>query len=448
MKTLITMLIVLTIFVVWSDDLTIYQSGEENFALVHASQQVKLEKGENEIQLQGLTKFPQYNSFLLDPDNSVELLFLDQNKNVNAAYDLYKTAEGHEVTIFSTDGEPVTGILRAKQGFVVIVSELNSNNLHLIKEQNISRIILHDLADSETANESTLKLNLHSDKTQKTELRYSYLSNRIGWKSLYQAIWDEKKEELDFTCQVELSNYSGKDFENSSIKLMAGDIKSLDSYPQAGRVRRIDNSVAISASPSYSEISSFHLYKLKEPINLPDKSVRQFQLYPSGKIKADQYFYYLSGASNSQLQKTIIFENTKENGFGHPLPEGIIKVYTPDSTDGQLQFLGDSSIDNTSIGRKVIITLGSAFDLSAETKILKTQYDEKKKNTISQECMITINNDGSKDADIIIHHTTSYLLTNIIDENFEYTRIDERKIEIQINVPANSNKVLTWTQKK
>ena len=68
------------------------------------------------------------------------------------------------------------------------------------------------------------------------------------------------------------------------------------------------------------------------------------------------------------------FVNAETNQLGIALPAGKLRFYRRDS-DGQLQFVGENTIDHTPRNETIRVTTGNAFDLVGERKQTNFRVD-------------------------------------------------------------------------
>jgi hypothetical protein len=96
---------------------------------------------------------------------------------------------------------------------------------------------------------------------------------------------------------------------------------------------------------------------------------------------SDYRFYgglnYDQGWGQSENKKVLVqreFVNAETNQLGIALPAGKLRFYRRDS-DGQLQFVGENTIDHTPRNETVRVTTGNAFDLVGERKQTSFRVD-------------------------------------------------------------------------
>ena len=83
---------------------------------------------------------------------------------------------------------------------------------------------IFDALDPQAFLKPTLLWRLAADKAGKHDTEFSYLTGGMRWEADYNAVAPEKGDTFDIIGWVTLENMSGKDFENASVKLMAGDV--------------------------------------------------------------------------------------------------------------------------------------------------------------------------------------------------------------------------------
>jgi hypothetical protein len=124
----------------------------------------------------------------------------------------------------------------------------------------------------------TLSWKVFSSKAVTTDCEVAYRTTGFSWKSDYSVTLNEKESHADVGGWVTIDNRSGKKYENAKLKLIAGDVNTVQNkiyHPFARRAMR-KKSVG-SAAPSFSEKSfaDYHLYTLSEPVSLNDNSQKQ-----------------------------------------------------------------------------------------------------------------------------------------------------------------------------
>jgi hypothetical protein len=179
-----------------------------------------------------------------------------------------------------------------------------------------------------------------------TSCEVAYRASGITWKADYLMKLNEQEDKADFSGWVTIDNNSGKKYENTSIKLIAGDINTVSPQPtyEYDRYAPMAMMAEASPAPSFSEktFGDYHMYTLSRQVNLNDSSKKQIEFIPkSYGVSVSKTYNYdvpVGGYSNDNIkfQSKIEFVNSKKNGLGIPLPAGTIRVFKTDTADNSL----------------------------------------------------------------------------------------------------------------
>ncbi len=229
----------------------------------------------------------------------------------------------------------------------------------------------------------TLIWMLENKLSKPQKLEASYLTSGINWKADYVTVLNKQDTMTDLTGWVTIDNRSGATYQNTLLKLVAGDIHRVEGELKMDYARPM--AAAKEAGPQFKEESFFeyHLYTLDRRTTIKDNQTKQMTLFDANQVPVKKLFifagypqYYYSQDQRSNKQKVGVFlelENTKNNNLGIPLPKGTIRVYKEDQ-DGSLQFVGEDRIDHTPKDEKFKIKIGEAFDVVGE----RVQIDYKR----------------------------------------------------------------------
>ena len=319
----------------------------------------------------------------------------------------------------------------------------------------------------------TLVWDIYTKKPGKHRIETSYQTDGITWWADYNATFKEGKDAnsgfLDLGAWVSILNKSGGSYEDAKLKLIAGDV---NRAPQAhGRSRMmakramVASNMAASAPAGFSQKSffEFHLYTLGRDTTIPNNSTKQVELFPKANsipIKkkfvyygADQNIRYYGGTnqsrdygtkSNKKVDVYIEFKNEKEKGLGIPLPAGKIRVNKLDEADGSLEFIGEDTIDHTPKNEKVLLKLGSAFDIVGERKQLDFKVNHSRK-FMNETYEIVLRNHKEEAVDIIVKEPL-YRAANwtIHNQTHGYKKVDAHNIEFEVTIPKDGEKRISY----
>ncbi|OQX92533.1 MAG: hypothetical protein B6D58_02285 [candidate division Zixibacteria bacterium 4484_95] len=281
----------------------------------------------------------------------------------------------------------------------------------------------------------------------------SYLTNGINWHADYVAVASADDRQLDLSGWVTINNKSGATYEDATLKLVAGDVHRVEER----RRPRMDLAEAKfkggAGRPQFEEEEFFeyHLYSLSRPATINDKEIKQLSLFPSTRTKVKKVYifdaarqvYFRTDGDKIKIKVNLEFENSEEAGLGIPLPKGKIRVYKAD-LKGALQFIGEDLIDHTPKDEKVRVYLGDAFDITGTRK--KTNIEDLGKDRVRESYEIVLKNHKKEDIVVtVVEHTRGWREWEIKRSSLEYRKIDNYRIEFDVEVAAESEATLTYT---
>lgn len=323
----------------------------------------------------------------------------------------------------------------------------------------------------------TLVWSLAAEKPGAQRVRVTYETTGITWWTDYNLIFAEGKDAnsgvLDVGAWVSVVNQSGASYPDAKLKLVAGDVHRAP-RPMggaAGAQRRAKFMYdAAEAVAGFEEKSFFeyHLYTLGRPTTIPDNSTKQIELFPAARgVPCEKVMVYyglplpsdyglfsepmtdrnFGQGSNPKVDIYLRFKNDKESGMGMPLPSGRIRVSKLDPADGSLEFIGEDRIDHTPKDEKVLVKLGSAFDVVGERRQVDFRVDTARK-WIEEEYEIKLRNHKEEPVKVIIKEN-GYRWSNwqIIKKSHEFEKVDSRTIHFPVEVAKDGETVVTYTVK-
>jgi hypothetical protein len=316
----------------------------------------------------------------------------------------------------------------------------------------------------------TLVWNTTSTRGGEQTARISYQTEGITWWADYNLVFAEGKDAnagtLDVGAWVSILNQSGATYDNTRLKLVAGDVQRAQ---QAG-VEHLGFAQSRSlagdaAAPSFAEKSFFeyHLYTLSEPTTIPQNSTKQIELFPTARgvpcdkilVYAGQGDYWWGGEpitdqgygvqSKSSVDVYLKFKNDEKQGLGMPLPAGRIRVSKLDPEDGGLEFIGEDVIKHTPREEQVLIRLGQAFDVVGERKQTDFRFDAGRRR-MDETIEIEVRN-RKKEAVQVIVQERMYRWTNweFVGSPPAHEKLDARTIHIPVNIEPNGTTTVKYT---
>jgi hypothetical protein len=454
--------------------LTIYN---QNFAVVRDTVRLDLRSGANAVIYSGATAQVEPDSVILrDPAGKHSLQILEQNyRNDPVSQELLlslfegKTVDFQKSSLVnnSTSQQLIPGKI-IRSGYVPggeaqqPIIEVNGKLQFSLPGQPL----FPDLGD-DTILKPAFNWLLQSDKPGKFDAEVGYVTGGFDWSASYNLVSPEKGDFVDLVGWITMNNNSGKTFENAKIKLMAGDVNKIQ--PQNMPEGRVFARTAMAmdmagAAPAVTEkaFDEFHLYSIARPTTLHDHETKQVEFVHAEHIFAPTIYVY-DGAENSLFygslnanqdfgqsdnKKIIVqreFVNAESNHLGIALPAGKLRFYRRDD-DGQLQFVGENTIDHTPRNETIRVTTGNSFDLVGERKQTDFHVDTRA-HTMDESFEIKLRN-RKKDSPVeirVVEHLYRWNNWEITAKSDDFVKKDSQTIEFRVPVKPDEEKVVTYT---
>jgi hypothetical protein len=465
----------------WAADpqLTIYN---QNFAVVRVLIPLDLKPGENRIQFTDTTAYLEPESVILrDPTGTRTLQILEQNYRADPVSQqlLLSLYEGKTLDFLLQPNDPKSavqgkiirsGYVSPRMGYSGAVQE------PIIEMDGQLRFGLpgtpvFPALVGDTILKPTLYWVLQSDKAGETNAEFSYVTGQITWSADYNLVAPEKGDQLDLVGWVTVNNQTGKTFDNARIKLMAGNVNKIQ-LPMASRFAQSE-SVAVGGiiggvpgQVSEKPFEEYHLYELHRPTTLHDRESKQVEFVRAAGIKAERFYVYdgvkipsqyqgwnMEGIrqnseygteSNPDVAVMREFMNSEANHLGMPLPAGRVRFYRQDA-DGQLEFTGENDIKHTPRDETIRVYTGDAFDIKGERRRTDYRIDASRR-ILDESFEIKLRNHKKEAAEVrAVEHLYRGTIWEITEKSNAYLKTDSQTMEFRVQVPPDSEKVVTYT---
>lgn len=224
-------------------EITIYN---QDLALIKKRQQVKLNKGINEVVFDEVARQMRPESAFIFGDG---VKILEQNYDYAGVnyMNMLSAFVGKEVKTVRTN--PATGeniyekaILLAADGMSPVLK------FDYGIETNFPGRVLFDKVPLGLNSTPVLKARAETAEAGEKELRLAYLTSGFSWEANYVAKVNDEKT-LELLGRVSLSNSSGSAYDNVSVNLIAGDVNTVGAVLQPRMFKRaMVNAMALGAA--------------------------------------------------------------------------------------------------------------------------------------------------------------------------------------------------------
>ncbi|MFQ5600597.1 MAG: DUF4139 domain-containing protein [Candidatus Krumholzibacteriia bacterium] len=424
--------------------LTIYNT---DLSLVREQRRIPVQSGIFRLRYEDVTSGIDPTTVHLEPRGRGELQIVEQNYE----YDLISRAKlmekyvGRDVGYRMEDGAIGRArLLSAHQGYVYqlgtqIVFELPGD-------------IVLDAIPAELSARPTLVWTLDADGTGQRDVEVTYLSRGFSWRADYVLLLDESETRGGLTGWVTIDNQSGGSFENAQLKLVAGDVSRVREEMRR-RVAYAADVARISKAPQFEEEAFFeyHLYSLQRRTDLKNNQQKQILFFDSDGVRVRKGYtfrglphYMMRGfvapKGSEHVEVTLEFDNSRKNGLGAPIPQGIVRVYKHDR-DGAPQFLGENRVRHTPKDETLEFAVGRAFDVVGEH--VQTDYKRLGDRVFEVAFEVKLRNHKEEGIDVKVLETFNGDWT-IVQSTLEHEKKDARTAQFLVHVEPDEEVILNY----
>jgi hypothetical protein len=126
------------------------------------------------------------------------------------------------------------------------------------------------------------------------------------------------------------------------------------------------------------------------------------------------------------------------------LPKGRIRVSQLDTADHGLEFIGEDIIDHTPKNERVLVKLGSAFDVVGERRQVDFSVDSKAK-WLEEEIEVKLRNHKTGPVDVLVKETLfRWSNWSMKSSSAAYEKGDARTIYFPVTVTADGEHTIRY----
>ncbi|MAJ48043.1 MAG: hypothetical protein CBC35_12380 [Planctomycetes bacterium TMED75] len=435
------------------------------FGLVRETRQVDIPKGRGELRFTDVAAF-------IDPTTVSFRDLTSRNTQVleqNFEFDLVspeKLLEKYidQEIVLNFRGVQWSGtLLSASEEHVVL--KMLDGSVNIIPTEDAS--ITMGALPGGLITRPTLVWKLNSPTGGKHLIQTTYETAGLTWRSDYNMVLGENDATADLTAWVSLMNLSGISYEDTQLKLVAGDVQRVQpkTMEMTTRIGAGAYGDAMRSPPAFQQESFFeyHLYTLPRRTDVQSNGTQQIALFNPIRgfpIQKELVFgpssYYSTsstprtdenwgGAAPGKVAIFVNFTNVKEQGLGIPLPAGKVRVYKRNPRDGGIEFIGEDLIDHTPRNEPVRLKLGDAFDVVGE----RTRIDftlNKDRKMMSETIRIEIRNQKETAQEVtILERMNRWKTWTLTKSSSEGTKTSADLMKWTVQVPAEGKKTIEYT---
>lgn len=422
--------------------LVVYNS---DLGLVKEPLELDLSRGVKTVSFADVPERIDPTSVRLDLRGSARLLEQDFRFDPPNLDRMVKEYLNSTVNVWLKGGSPFSATLLAGGGGDIVLRDA-SGKVHVLRPDTVERIEFPSLPEG-IANRPSLSWRLDAAKAGKVVGTISYLTGGMNWHAEYSAVVNDSETAMDLSSFVSIENTSGRSFKDASLKLVAGSVHRA-AAPVPAQVFRAEKSMMMAAGAADADngfeersISEYHLYDLRGVTTLANGGVKQIAFIDPVGVKVTGRFVFDSARNRKDVTTVLEFVNSEKEGPGVPLPAGKVRVYRSDA-DGTSVLIGEDSITHTPKGEKVRLTLGAAFDVKAERKVMETRAVSQRVN--EQTVEIAIRNRRTEQVGVTVIERL-HGDWDIVQKSHPFMKKDAATAEFEVKVPAGGETTVSYT---
>ncbi|MDA0789195.1 MAG: hypothetical protein O2780_07030 [Proteobacteria bacterium] len=201
-------------------------------------------------------------------------------------------------------------------------------------------------------------------------LTATYLTRNINWQADHVGTLSPDETSMMIYTWVTIENHSGTDYHNAALKLIAGSVNRAPVQKMQAQNLRQAFDIAESA-PAREDFFEYHLYDIPGRTSLRNNHQKQLKLMEPTALAVQKRYvlrtepirYQMPEPVSGRFDVVLSFTNK----VMEPLPAGTIRVYAEDQR-GLVHLVGEDRLAHLPVDGAASITLGKAFDLTADRR--------------------------------------------------------------------------------
>lgn len=423
--------------------ITIYN---QNLGIVHQVYRMDIARGASKINITDVPGNLIPSSVNLDLNGEVlEQNF--ENNSFNTSEAIKKFFLKKHIRLISKTGNVIDGILEAingsraiikrQQGDFILVPDLWSYNIAM------------DKLPAGFVKQSSLNWLVESRKKGLQDVSLTYQTHGLNWQANYVSVLNDQETKMKLNAWANLSNHTGQNYRDVSVKLIAGTLNLNQPRPVFERMALQAKPKNNSASDHLSQRSfaDYHMYSLNRKVDLSGNSNKEVRLFEEKTVNVtkkyvlEDHFYGSAGhREKANITVQLSLHNTKENNLGLPLPVGQINIYKKENNN--LILLGQDHIKPTPENAEITLNLGQAFDIQAEEVVKSYRKISDRMN--EQDYVLTINNQKNEAFDVEVKRLINQN-SQIKNASLPYKKVSATEYLFKVPVPKKGKATLKYT---
>ncbi len=362
---------------------------------------------------------------------------------------LMQNAVGQEVRIVRTNpgnGQETTEratVLAVNNGVVLRIGD----RIEILRQDSVPTRVIFDRVPPNMRARPTLSVTVDSAQAGPRETRLSYLTSGLGWRADYVALFDEASGRMNLQGWITLTNTSGTTYSNADLRLVAGQIQTLDQENQYRyRPPPPPGRGGTESGEGGQALGDVYLYPLPERVTVAQNQTKQVGFLDVQNAQARRaYVFRASGFQSMEAPRSadsvLAFSNARAAGLAAQLPAGVVRVYQRDRS-GTPQFVGENRIAHTPQGSDVQVKVGDAFDVTVQSRLVRAETLGPRHQRTTMEYVVR--NARPQPVTVEVLQYGLWLNHTMTRESLRSERVDTSTRSWAVPVPANGETTLSF----
>ena len=232
--------------------------------------------------------------------------------------------------------------------------------------------------------------NVQSELDGEATIEITYFTSGITWSADYVLIAGQDEQAVRFDGFVRVSNNSGEEYEDASVRLIVGTINLVEKIAQLAQIpmEEVDKlersqrqelhsraargmlkdasaaAPAATAAPAEKQIikeglSEYFVFSIEGTETIRNGWSKRMRAIEAGEVPLKIQYRYRPAEYGDQLVRMYLMTNDEKSKLGTtPLPDGIVRVFRENGRGSGLSYLTQHAIKYIPIGDKIELNLG------------------------------------------------------------------------------------------
>ncbi len=286
------------------------------------------------------------------------------------------------------------------------------------------------------------------------DLSLIYAVHNVGWQARYQVVvrGDLATESAaaspplsaDLVCLVSISNFSGRAFSNTQIRLVGGMPPPRVAPP--GFLMLPDEPLADLWLKPPRPLVLENDYVMPRPATLPDRQATEIEYARANRVPANRFYpadstvlAFSERGRGGALDELIRFANTAAVGLGRPLPPGLAQVARGGALGYQVRA---ARLPHTPVTGLIQVNMGP--DPAVRARRIRLEREDRGAGVFEDGFAVILQNDLPKAIQVeVLEHPPASLGWEVTHATANYVE-DRHRLQFDLAIPAASEQVIKY----